>query len=696
MLAEQMKDQASVLDYADQFREAELKRRSIETATIHDILQTKSAMREGGFLVGQYSVGMDTYQGKRFSASGVQNTASAMMSPDSVFADNVGQRIRYAETRAGRASGGLKGGYNETNPTTGAHGAYQVIDKYWKEVAEGMYGIKPSDMNPEQQEGFFRKALLPSHRAAAQRIAKKYPIAGRLEPEVLTGLMQLGEGNVGKYFASAGLNDPTGGQIAGYVKALKEAPVRSSIAASELSVDINEVAATNMPWTRFGISQGDYIRRRNQLTNVLGSGVVASDAQTSRIMQYQYGGLGSMESMMGSLANINQISGGQNNTRRLEQVLVTAVSQGFDKSRMSQQFVQTTVELARGLNLQNIGAAAKSIGAQAGLSSGTIGTATERSLALAAQGIRDYGAFSAQSGGLIGALKVQSAYGSGASVGRGGNLLQGRSVEEAGNMLTELRTSGANTQNEALQDLITLSGGVEQAEKALQSQVSGGAQNAFRGMFNLVASTRGTSYDEMLSGLRKSSGKERTKAIGTMRAIARSTAQGLGISEEGAIRALGIDLEQGGFISAKENKAQFEGALARGQARSIDPAEVLKRKVVDNLVTQYVSDPTRKVGIKQYEEYLQAQGSPVSIMSGLDGAGTAITPELLAKSKGDPALKKSIEQTLGAMSPVDLAQGTLQSATSTGEEQKVFITNFSSLALEMVRMGMFQNEKKIK
>jgi hypothetical protein len=260
-------------------------------------------------------------------------------------------------------------------------------------------------------------------------------------------------------------------------------------------------------------------------------------------------------------------------------------------------------------------------------------------------------------------------------------------------MLKELNVEGKNTRNERLQDLLSLHGGdVNKVKNILKGQLTGGAGVLFKGIFNLVGAARGTSFTKMIAELNKP-GVDRNKTLGTMRAIAAESAGAMGISEEGAIRGLGLELEQSNIISPKENKRTFESALRRGQQKSIDPAEIMKRKVMDNLVTQFVSDPSNKVGVDQYEDYLKKHGTPMSIMDKEFGAGQAITPELLAKSKSNSKLRASIEKTLGGISTIDLAQGMMTEAANASGDQKVSVTNFGMLALEMTRLGLFPSQK---
>lgn len=100
--------------------------------------------------------------------------------------------------------------YNAVNPKTGALGKYQIIKKWHKDAIEKRYNMSFEDAmkNPEIQEDYFKKVLLPQYRKDASALAKTPEAKERgLDEFTLTGMMQLGKGNVMNFLRDNVTND---------------------------------------------------------------------------------------------------------------------------------------------------------------------------------------------------------------------------------------------------------------------------------------------------------------------------------------------------------------------------------------------------------------------------------------------------------------------------------------------------------
>lgn len=98
--------------------------------------------------------------------------------------------------------------YNAVNKSSGAFGKYQILEKDLNgndvhgKAVEDRYGMsfKEAMADPAKQEDYFRNVLLPIYKKDAAKLAKN-PKAQEmgLDEFTLTGMMQLGKGNVVNY-----------------------------------------------------------------------------------------------------------------------------------------------------------------------------------------------------------------------------------------------------------------------------------------------------------------------------------------------------------------------------------------------------------------------------------------------------------------------------------------------------------------
>lgn len=95
--------------------------------------------------------------------------------------------------------------YNAVNKSSGAFGKYQILEKDIKgrdvhgKAVEQRYGMpfKEAMADPEKQEDYFNNVLLPQYKKDASELAKTPEAKEKgLDEFTLTGMMQLGKGNV--------------------------------------------------------------------------------------------------------------------------------------------------------------------------------------------------------------------------------------------------------------------------------------------------------------------------------------------------------------------------------------------------------------------------------------------------------------------------------------------------------------------
>ena len=173
----------------------------------------------------------------------------------------------------------------------------------------------------------------------------------------------------------------------------------------------------------------------DMISNVLGYGRRAdldSGGITESFTKLSRSGLGDFQQLLGNVASLNQATGGQNNIEQLKSVLGAAVASGFDKSRVAQQFVNSSIGLADALKLSRADLAAGQLSEAIKWSSAT-GKGDEKAMQMAAQGIKEYSSFATQTGGVIGAYRTYSLLAAGATPGEM-NMLGDVSPVEAAEM----------------------------------------------------------------------------------------------------------------------------------------------------------------------------------------------------------------------------------------------------------------------
>ena len=189
-----------------------------------------------------------------------------------------------------------------------------------------------------------------------------------------------------------------------------------------------------------GMSVPEFAAKSYMLENVVNTRGQASIAQTGQMIDMSRSGLGDFSALMGNVAGLNQVSGGQNNVEQLKSILSTTVSMGFDRSRTAQAFVQTSTQLADSLKLTRVDIASAGLKDAVKWQSAT-GMADEMALSRSASGMKKVEELTSSDSGLLGGAKALAMMESGLSPQRMAGL-QNVGVAKAREMLADLSKFG--------------------------------------------------------------------------------------------------------------------------------------------------------------------------------------------------------------------------------------------------------------
>lgn len=463
---------------------------------------------------------------------------------------------------------------------------------------------------------------------------------------------------------------------------------------------VSAKASLDTVFSRLEMAPHEFMQSANMVTNVLGNstgtaggGIRASIDTTERMVALGRSGLGDFQSMLGNVAAINRTSGGQDNIARLEQVLGSAVAAGFDKSRTAQMFVQTTNDISRSMNVTNVGFTGQILGQSARLMS-TTGLADERSLSAAAAGMGTYAQFTAQRGGLVGAFKSASMFAAGATLGGGAGILSGLSSMEAASMLAELENNSTPITNPKLNRLITMQGreGAANQIRAIRS----GSNMATRSVMNMM----GGKFDSVLSAMQDAKSRGDDKQFNALQqnflARANDVGETMGLGGNAGEAWAIQEMADRKIISQVDASGMLQQKINSGMNAFADPAKQRLRSYLDGITKDFVGS-TRGVRGKQYDEYIAAGGTPLSVSMNYEKfAGRPITPQALEDArKNNKELFDAMTGTLDNTSSLDLVRGaSLANAQLQGDSQKVYLTNARELATEIAELQKFGTSTK--
>jgi hypothetical protein len=411
------------------------------------------------------------------------------------------------------------------------------------------------------------------------------------------------------------------------------------------------------------MNRADFQRHRNQLTNFLGVGVTASEAQTSRMVQISRSGLGDFGTLLGNLSGLNRAVGGVDNTKTLETVLANAISVGFDKSRTAQMFAQTAISISERTGITGVGAISQSIALGAAGMSAT-GRPDERSLGLAAKGFTDFVSYSADIGGPGGILGTAAAFRTGLSFGKGGGILMGMSIPELQQAQEEIRTG--NVTNPRTRALMRISGqNLQQLMESLNEVTRAKAAP----INELIRARTGQDVAALIRNINPSNLDEKFQKVMDLALEAGSQ---MNLGQEGAMAFVANQVAQNASpdVMSKLNKR-----IKESQALFKDPAKQQLQGFIDSLTANaVVQDRLGSTGTitaddrKTYFDALKFGMSPIKV------DGKDVTED--AYNEGSAAFRQKADKQLMNLSRFDIARMTQNSAALADSSiQQVKIVN---------------------
>ena len=638
-------DKLDMENYSESLRNAQVQQHSKDSFLIDKQLEAKAATRQAVQLVGQYALTpnqLSPYGSESFSDS-ISRSAGIKSNSDSITASKEDRKLSTDSKLSPYGSESFNNAvirHAEISRPKNI-GPFAPNSKDFKTFTDVLY-------NKKQEDGRARLTQEKIEKAAA----RAYP-----------GSSPEDEANRRTYVASS----------LDFAKRLE-----STVLPTEQQ---KTTPKTPTVWASFGMSQADWISRTAQVTDLMsdlrpgkGTSVGEVNNRTRKILEMGYAGLGSQDQILGNIGALNQTTGQADNTKKLEQIMSQAVALGFDKSRTGQQFIGAVTDLSRSLGITETGSVGKSLGIASTLLSAT-DKPNELSLEAAKRGVSEYAAYTSQTGGFVGAMKMRAAFGSGVGFGSGAGILSGKSTEQIMSWNEELKNG--NITSPGLQDLMRLNGNdKEKVRKALESQV-GSAATSIRGQFNVTFGKN--AYQEAIDRVKNTSGKERTEALATLRAKAAEIAPMAGLGSEAGMQAVIQDLSMRGVLNQKEATKELEKAKKEGMAKGIDPAARNLQNYIDQSTRDFnKAGGPNSVNMAKYKEYLKAGGS--------EQAG--VTESDVAAAEKDPKKKAELEEKLKELTTVDLAQGAERAYSATGQVQRVEITNWFGMRPVLAGAGL--------
>lgn len=442
-----------------------------------------------------------------------------------------------------------------------------------------------------------------------------------------------------------------------------------------------EHALGRLPWIGKGMTQAEWIGAHAQTT--LGMrGRSATDREVGIMASMELAGLGSISqnaALMGGMGGVAG-GGGKDNYNNFMKAMSSAISIGFDDSRMSKQFVQSTAELARSVGTTNIGGMANLIGLTAQIG-GKGGRADELSLSQAMSGFQTLAGVTGQTGGFIGAMKLKGAYGMGASFGEGAGILNQSNAVQSWAAWRDLKTKGDSNDIRA-RSLIEMHG-KEKATKLLEENVRS-STTGLVGVYDQQARAGGRSdlNSELtrISGMKK--GAAQTKAVNQVIARMTEVASTMGLSPEAgmAFTGMALDMFGGQGISGRGAGYVEKWSQSREQA-AIDAGKVSQQKFIANLNATNLGELSRRATKEDYFQSIKDGGWSIRSKDNI------MVTEQYYKSLEERAKKgeanareelKDIDTKISHISNTELVQRAVEAGLYRGE-QKVWIQNWFAM-----------------
>lgn len=403
------------------------------------------------------------------------------------------------------------------------------------------------------------------------------------------------------------------------------------------------------------MSPAEFMMSHAQVTNVMGSrrvgtayqkdslfagelrGQSATWGQTADLIRLGRSGLGSFEQHVQAIGSLNRVAGGtgSDNLENLKKVLTEAVSQGFDKSRTSQQFVSATLSVMASTGQTDAGTASRALAGTSLLLG--LGTPDERNLEEARRGQEALGAWTSRTTGVMGTLQAVSALGAGYGLSSGFSTAISTSIQQNKALLRELE-SGKSTEklsrdarDRVVQESLDLSD-KERRESAAAKvrQMYEGQKRTLDTVINKSGAGVKGGFEEVTSRLQGLKGADRQRYLEHITSKIKSSGVSIeGLEGEGAVAAFQTFMEDRGLLTAADRKV-LNTTVAKGQGAWSDTARQNVRAVKDKWLADFSVSMAAPVSGEEYKQYLSYGGRPVP----LPGGKGFVTPQMLEGGAG--------------------------------------------------------------
>ncbi len=441
------------------------------------------------------------------------------------------------------------------------------------------------------------------------------------------------------------------------------------------------------------MTHADFAQRQNLATSIMFGGA-ASSGLTTDLIRMSRGGLGSEQQLAQNVMQLQKVGGRQEDFEQLKDVLSEAVSIGFNKSSMAQQFVQATTNMAAHIRTTDVGRVASDLAVGSKVF-GLGGDASLLSLQEAQQGMAAFESFTGQRGGLTGQLKTMAAFESGMTVAGGAGLAAGMNHSQLREAQQAIRTGrfrdprterlvrsmardrGLNFNNLSDEDKEQLSSQL----KNVQSSMLGGVKASF--------AQQGGNWNELISEAQQAVDNNDMDSLQNVLATVGSFGAQTHLGEQGSIAGFTNLLDTDSMSS--DARRQLDRQIQAGNQRFSNPEQQAKYRFMNELTTQMATRMSSAAGSDMMKRYFQEGGETLTVMD-YDADGR---PTNLIDVAGMEDYKNLSDTAKRSITNRDLMHG-IQSAMSVAEEGYGQGIDFiSSRALHSIRDIIISSIKAI-
>ena len=504
--------------------------------------------------------------------------------------------------------------------------------------------------------------------------------------------------------ASATGLDPA--QRNNYIKAISAMPGGEK-AAEDMQKVFQQRELRPSVFAQLGISASEYMQRHAEITSTLGVSKAEGEQLTGRALTMSRSGMGSFQQMMGNLSQISAVSGGRGeNLDKLETVMSAAVAAGFDKSRMAQQFVSTTTQLAQSTKSRDV----EGVAARLSVASRFMGTeigrgvkADELSLRVAAEGMQGYNQFTAQTQGPMGAFKAMGLLGAGAEFNSSFMATMKMGSEEYGSRLAQLKPGAKISDPSLTRALAARSIAIQQrkpgmtnaeADEAARAELTEEYTGANKGAENLIEASMSSTSQASIAGYKKrletAKGDELKRQLKGFYGEFEMGAVAMGLSPEAGVIAgfragQAIRPEDKDFqANVNEGKKAFRKRANAGAGVFRNVGEVKMQEFLDSLIINTgVADFGKAADKEDIENYYNTnQGAAL-----INKAGYAVPT-------ASAFLSQQNDGTAAKITKGELARAGQYSIDVQSKAEAVRVTNFRDLGRLLKEGGLLNDNLK--